>query len=261
MGCAEALKLLFGSGRANLRVSFEPHLDFMDADKLAFLTTLVQYPEETAAAEYKSGIAFNPTSEFGAKLIKHVLGQANAGGGYVIIGFKEEPSGKLIPDPEMNVSVSGSYETTRLSQSVDSYLGSGQRIELQVHKVEANTNVYPVISVQGFGDSPLFCGRDFKGSDGRLILKEGAIYIRDVAARTVIIAGPNQFKKLLQVAVGRQQAEVLNHLRSLLGEMGLSLSSGATSSPNAESETQFQEWSRGERAEALREMAKTRNRK
>src|SRR6266404_5303522 len=105
---------------------------YMDAEKLAFLTTLVQYPEETATAEYKSGIAFDSADDFGAKLIKHIIGQANAGGGYVIVGFREETSGKLKPDPGMDAYVSRSYETTRLSQSVDKYLASGQRIELQV---------------------------------------------------------------------------------------------------------------------------------
>jgi len=35
----------------------------MDVEKLAFLTTLVQYPEETATAEYKSGIAFDATDD------------------------------------------------------------------------------------------------------------------------------------------------------------------------------------------------------
>jgi len=233
----------------------------MDADRFAFLTTLVQYPEETATAEYKSGIAFDPTTEFGAKLIKHIIGQANAGGGYIIIGFREEATGQLAPDPAMNASVSGSYETTRLSQSVDSYLASGQRIELQVHKIEANAIAYPIISVQGFVESPVFCGRDFKGRDGKLILKEGAIYIRDFAAKTVIIAGPNEFKTLLQVAVQRRQAEVLTQFRNLLAEMGLSLPAGMVSSVDATSDKWFQEWSQGQRAEALREMVRTRKQK
>jgi predicted HTH transcriptional regulator len=228
----------------------------MDSDSLAFLTTLVSYPEETATAEYKSGIAFDPTNEFGAKLIKHIIAQANAGGGYLIIGFKEEAAGKLIPNPGMDASVSRSYETTRLSQSVDRYLAPGQRIELQVHKIDAHSATYPVISVQSFDDSPLFCGRDFKGQDGKLILKEGAIYIRDVAAKTVIIAGPEQFKSLLKIAVERRQAEVLDHFRSLLSEMGLSLPSGATSPTSVMQEAEFQKWFSEQRDSALREMGK-----
>jgi predicted HTH transcriptional regulator len=228
----------------------------MDAEKHEFLTTLLRYPEETATAEYKSGIAFNPSDDFGAKLIKHILGMANAGGGYIIVGFKEDATKKLVSDPGMNSSVSGSYETTRLSQCVDKYLASGQRIELQIHKIEQNSVVYPIISVQGFEDNPLFCGRDFKGADGKPILKEGAIYIRDVAAKTVIIAGPDQFRLLLKVAVARRQSEVLNSMRSLLGEMGLSPSSGVASPPIETGETRFQEWFREQRGAALQEMAK-----
>jgi hypothetical protein len=230
----------------------------MDSEKQAFLKTLVQYPEETATAEYKSGIAFDPNNDFGAKLVKHVLGQANAGGGYVIIGFKEEPDGTLKSDPGMDAVISSSYETTRLSQCVDKYLAPGQRIELQVHKIEANSIIYPVISVQGFDDSPLFCGRSFKGRDEKEILKEGAIYIRDVAAKTVIIAGPDQFKSLLKVAVARRQSEVLSHFRSLLTEMGLSLPSGVASPPNALAETKFEEWLQEQRSAALQDLARTR---
>lgn len=230
----------------------------MDAEKLTFLNTLVEYPEETATAEYKSGIAFNSQDDFGAKVVKHILGQANAGGGYIIIGFKEGKSGKLAPDPAMDEAVSRSYETTRLSQAVDKHLASGQRIKLQVHKIELQSIVFPVISVQGFDDSPLFCGRDFKGSDGKLILKEGAIYIRDVAAKTVIIAGPDQFRTLLRLAVERRQSEVLNHFRSLLAEMGLSLPTGVASPSDATAEARFQEWLEEERAAASRGIAKTR---
>jgi hypothetical protein len=237
------------------------NLMHMDSEKLAFLTTLVEYPEETATAEYKSGLVFDPTDDFGAKLMKHILGMANAGGGYVIIGFREEKSGKLTSDPSMDISVSGSYETTRLSQSVDRYLASGQRIQLQVHKIEANSITYPVISIQSFDDSPLFCGRDFNGRDAKPILKEGAIYIRDIAAKTVIVAGPDQFKGLLKVAVGRRQSEVLRQLRSLLIEMGLSVPSGSSVPPDAAAEAKFEQWSQLQRAAALQEMTRIGNQK
>jgi hypothetical protein len=102
----------------------------VDSEKLKFVTSLVEYPEETALAEYKRAIAFESKSEFGAKLIKHVLGHANTGGGYIVIGFQEDVHGKLIPDDSLTEEISRSYETTRLSQSVDSALAPGQRIEL-----------------------------------------------------------------------------------------------------------------------------------
>src|ERR1700722_16893960 len=139
----------------------------MDAEKLAYLKTLVQFPEETSTAEYKSGVAFEPKNEFGAKLIKHILGQANAGGGYIVLGLREGTSGKLEPDLTTDPTVSKSYETTKLSQCVDKYLADGQRIEPVVHKAEVNAITFPVISIQGFSDIPFFCSRDFNGSDGK----------------------------------------------------------------------------------------------
>jgi predicted HTH transcriptional regulator len=86
----------------------------MDAEKQKFLITLLEYPEETTLAEYKSALAFDSKTEFGAKLIKHILGMANTGGGYIIIGFQEAKSGKLLQDTNLTDVVSGSYETTRL---------------------------------------------------------------------------------------------------------------------------------------------------
>jgi len=123
----------------------------------------------------------------------------------------------LTADVALDQGIARSYETTRLCQSVDSFLSAGQRIELQVHKVELNGKVYPIISIQGFKEGPLFCGRDFTGKDGKLILKEGAVYIRDSAARTVVMAGPQQFTALLKLAVERRQAEIVQQVRVLVG--------------------------------------------
>ena len=160
----------------------------MDAEKLRFVTSFIEYPEETALTEYKSAVCFELRSDFGAKLVKHIFGQANVGGGYIVIGFQEDANGKLRPDPALIEEVSRSYETTRLSQSVDAILGGGQRIELLVHKISFNGKVYPVISVQGFKTSPYFCGRDYVAADGTTILKQGAVYVRDEVAKTVVIS-------------------------------------------------------------------------
>ena len=226
----------------------------MDESKSKFLKSLVEYPEETAQAEYKGAIAFDSKSDFEAKLVKHILGQSNAGGGYIIVGFREDGHGGLTPDPALDESVARSYETTRLCQSVDSYVSSGQRIELQVHKVEFQQKMYPIVSVQGFKESPLFCCKDFAGKDGKLILKEGAIYIRDAAAKTVSIAGAQQFSVLLKLAVERRQAETLQQVRALLDG---SLSPTALTLDDAqEQEKKAGAWFEAENAVALSEMKK-----
>ena len=219
------------------------------AERLKFLRSLVEYPEETADTEYKSAVLFDPKSEFGAKLVKHILGQANAGGGYLVIGCREDEHGKLQRDPALNEEIAKSYETTRLCQSVDAFLVRGQRVELQVHKIDLEERVYPVISVQGFKDTPFFCGKEFLASDGRSILKEGVIYIRDQAAKTVIAAGPDQWNKLLKVAIEQRQQEILGQMRVLLEQMGLSVPS-STVAPQKLAAARVLKWVEKEKREA-----------
>jgi hypothetical protein len=224
-----AVRFLFPLDEALRTPSRQPLSDgpVMDLEKQKFILTLLEYPEETAVTEYKSAIAFDSKSDFGAKLIKHILGQANTGGGYIVIGFQEGTNGKLLADTALNEEVARSYETTRLSQSVDSFLSPGQRAELQVHKVDYGGRTHPVISVQGFKGSPYFCGRDFVGTGTKPILREGAIYVRDVAAKTVLVAGPEHWNLIIKTAVSQRQTELLEHLRSLLGQLGISIPSAA----------------------------------
>jgi hypothetical protein len=212
----------------------------MDAEKLRFVTTFIEYPEETALTEYKSAVGFESRSDFGAKLVKHILGQANVGGGYIVIGFQEDANGKLRPDSALTEEVSRSYETTRLSQSVDAVLGGGQRIELLVHKISLNGKVYPVISIQGFKASPYFCGRDYVGTNGTPILKQGAVYVRDAAAKTVVIAGPDRWNSILKHAVAVRHEDFLERLRSMLGQLGIEIPTPG-SFPSKETQEQ-QRW-------------------
>jgi predicted HTH transcriptional regulator len=131
----------------------------MDEAKSKFLKALIEYPEETAEAEYKSAMTFDSKSEFGTKLVKHILGQSNAGGGDIIIGFREDDHGGLIPDPALDESVARSYETTRLRQSVDSYIGGGQRSELQVHKIEFDQRCIRLSRFKASGRARYFATR------------------------------------------------------------------------------------------------------
>ena len=226
----------------------------MDAAKSEFLLSLVEYPEETAQAEYKSAIAFDSRSDFGTKLVKHILGQCNAGGGYIVVGFREDAQGKLAPDQTLDENVSRSYETTRLCQSVDSYVSEGQRVQLQVHKVDFRGKTYPIISVQGWKENPLFCCKEVLGQDGKPILRQGAIYIRDAAAKTVAVAGAEQFGVLLGLAVERRKLEIVQQVRALLdGSLNPVVSARNTSREEAAA----REWFESENRAAVSEMEKS----
>ena len=56
---------------------------------------LTSPPGERRDVEYKASVRFAPDSEFGLKLVKHILGMANIGGGWIVIGHED---GSLRPD-------------------------------------------------------------------------------------------------------------------------------------------------------------------
>jgi hypothetical protein len=59
-----------------------------------------------------------PNLRIDTKLIRHILGMANAGGGYLIIGFPEGANGVPQPDPNIAGDVIASYDPTSFSQIV-----------------------------------------------------------------------------------------------------------------------------------------------
>ncbi len=85
------------------------------------------------------------------------------------------------------------------------------------HKIQHAGKSYPIISVEGFTDSPFFCGKEYVDSNSKPILREGAVYVRDPAAKTVLIAGPKHWDVILKRAVSHRQTELVDQLRSLLG--------------------------------------------
>lgn len=176
-----------------------------------FYQDLLEQPGEYREVDYKAAIALDANADFDAKFVKHILGMANAGGGLIVIGYKEvspksssrstRPQARLLgPDPKMSEEVAGSYDPTRLAQKVQYFLVKGQRVDLGVKQVKyrekrfrsAKGRVFPIIEVSPCGSIPLICRRDHKNHDGKRILQAGAIYLRTGGAQTICVATLHQ---------------------------------------------------------------------
>jgi len=184
--------------------------------KLKILTEILKYPGESSIVDYKAAIPFKEGDEFSHKLVKHILGMANAGGGYIVIGFKEDVSRIPRPDPSLSTEIVRSYEITRISQFVNKFTKGDEKVKLHIHKIPYQGKTYPIIEIEGFKEYPLFCGRST--NDG--ILKEGALYFRDSSARTVKVAGSSELKQLIDVCIRRRQSDLINQLRALFEKLG-----------------------------------------
>ena len=179
--------------------------------KFKILVEILKYPGESSIVDYKAAILFQEGNEFSHKLVKHILGMANAGGGYIVIGFKEDAARIPQPDPDLSEEIVGSYEITRISQFVSKFTEGDEKVKLHIHKVTYQGKTYPIIEIEGFKECPFFCGRST--NDG--ILKKGDLYFRDSFARTVKIAGSSEFKQLIDVCVRRRQSDRISQIRAL----------------------------------------------
>jgi len=63
-----------------------------------YIRDRLEYPAESKDTDYKSAIEFKEKNDFSAKLVKHILGFANSGGGLLIIGYNESEDGSFIAE-------------------------------------------------------------------------------------------------------------------------------------------------------------------
>ena len=182
-----------------------------------YLLALLQTPVESDKTDYKAAVTFREGEDFSLKLVKHILGFANSGGGHIIVGYKEEAlDGTLKVDPSLTDDVIGSYEVTRLSSYVNSILGSQDRIDLTISKIDHEHKKFPIIYVSPFKKRPYFCKKDISLSNGTNVLEEGAIYIRVPGAQTVKVAGAGDWDRLITQCVESDYETFLKRAREVL---------------------------------------------
>lgn len=185
---------------------------------LSIRQAFLKHPTESAEVDFKDGIALTPKSRFCHKLVKHILGMANAGGGYIVIGFRENAEGVPEALPQLDKDVLSSYDVSDLAQIVEAHIFGSEKIYLKVHKdPHPDTGViYPIIEISPFIKRPFFCFRTT--SDNELL--QGALYIRVASARTIVVASPDEWDKLIDQCVRAHHDELLLRFKSLIGEMG-----------------------------------------
>lgn len=167
----------------------------------------LDYPAETKDTDYKAAVKFDEQTDFAAKLVKHILGFANSGGGYIIIGFKEKPDKRPDPDPAITEEIIASYEVTRLCQHVEKYLLGQDRIRIEVPKIASSEGVvFPIISIGRFSENPFVCTKDYTSkSTGENILESGQMYIRTEGARTLSVKAPSEWRQLIKECIKASQ--------------------------------------------------------
>lgn len=211
---------------------------------LTLRRSFLVHPGEAPEVDYKAGMEFISGDDFSLKLVKHILGMANAGGGYLVIGYPENTS-KHPEAGAMTEQILASYDVSNIALSVEKYKAGTEKIDIKVHKDKnpVNGQIYPIIEIGSFKSRPFFC----KSSAGG-ILEQNALYIRVAGARTIIVATPDEWDQLIDISVTKRQDEMLRRFAGLMHEMGFS--SGNQTLQDEESQKKTKEWIDGARADA-----------
>jgi len=190
-------------------------------DAAAFRERLLSTPGERRDIDYKSSLPFAGDDAFTLKLIRHIQGMANAGGGWLVIGYSQD-TGALIPDPSHSDATCSTYEPTQISQRVDSSVLRGQRVTLEVHyEPHPETGIrHPLIRVYGFERLPYVC-RSFKAATdtGDQILRQGAVYLRRPGAETSEISTASDWEDVIGRCVRLRRDEFLSEFTELFERM------------------------------------------
>jgi hypothetical protein len=198
-------------------------LTSQEQEAVRFRQSPLRHPSESQDVYFKSSATWDITTDFTLKLIKHVMGMANNGGGWLVIGFKENADGVLEPDPAHLESICAGYDPTPIAQQVNTMVARGQRVELDTYREpHPDTGVrYPMIHVQPFRTTPIVC-RTTRPEGDNAILKKGRVYLRRSGAATSEVSTPEDWEAIVTRAVELQRHEWLRQMGDALSRLGAS---------------------------------------
>jgi hypothetical protein len=203
--------------------------DEQELAALRQLQALVAYPRETLDVELKGWLDITGVPHQ-ADLMKAILALANHGGGYVLIGYREE-NGTWVPDEASRPATFAAYNQDRLNGLVANYAEPSFHCELH-HVAHPQTGaVHPVIRVPG-GTVPIRARRDGAGH-----VRVNSYYIRRPGPSSDTPSTGREWDGLIGRCIRVQREQLLDDLRRILEGRGL-----AATLPEPTAEERLDEW-------------------
>jgi len=175
---------------------------YSDAD----IMVLINAGEEHLDLDYKDSINLEGGKKEKVEITKDIIAMANSGGGLIIGGVRETPTGFTktgMPREEL-----AAFDSTKLNQFVNQYcdppINSTTRI------IEDGDKFYGVIIIPAFSDQPHIVTKNFSE-----VFSEGELLVR-TSNNESRRAGPYELRELLNNAVARRQGAFQKLLQSAI---------------------------------------------
>jgi hypothetical protein len=193
----------------------------MDED----LQELVRSPREDLNIELKRWM--DPADKVvQAKLAKELLALHNYGGGYLVIGFKDEHP--VVPDAEGRPADLSAFSTDSFNNIVKKFAEPSFHCMSHIVKHPETGEVYPVIVVPGGSKVPVRCKAD--APDGKSI-KLDTYYTRRPGPESAPLQTAAEWDSLLQRCLLNRKEELLASLYGLLGSERTALAGVPAAAP------------------------------
>ncbi len=185
---------------------------FNDAEALR----IVYRGLETLEIECKRSIPWEGPARF--KLMKIIAGLANAGGGYLVVGFDEKQQGDA-----RFVGVDGehlsTWDVTNVARDVNNHVEPDMDVEVARPQSRDSKLVFVVIRVPQHGDMPHICVKD-RGDHNDTILRKGALYYRNRNKETTEIGRLDDWRDLIHRLTLARKAEIQELVFDALSSSG-----------------------------------------
>jgi predicted HTH transcriptional regulator len=180
-----------------------------DADQL--IRELLAQGSESRV-DYKSARSAPSNRSAWAKLAKHVIGLSNRkDGGFLLIGVED---GTLKPVGLTDDQVT-SWDAARVNTALAPYAAPRPVVQVVRGSLDDGT-VLLALRIAAFEEQPLVCTKSVQDDGGRLILREGALYIRTEGTETREVSTEAEMRELLSRAYVRRAERLLYDVKALI---------------------------------------------
>jgi len=169
---------------------------------------------ESTRVDYKRSIPWANETKYG--IIKDVMAFANAGGGYVVVGYDEKKPTKEASRTGVQNDHLGSWETTNVNRDVNKFSKPPIDVNVINWEDESEGKKYVVLSIPCHRDLPHICVQDKHDQKGFLVLHRAAIYFRTKNKTCEEISDPTDLTALLKRCLLIRRDELLKDFEQIL---------------------------------------------
>ncbi len=172
------------------------------------LEDIIKSGRETKSIDYKAPAAWNESDKKACcELVKDILAFANSGGGFIVIGVSETPTGidhQGLSEPQL-----ASFDTSRVNRFLQNY--TDPPINCTIAKKDVDGRHYVVVEVPAFPDTPHICQKEYPGA-----LLKSCLYVRTDNNESAPITSSADFRNIVELGVRNRQDRLLESFRAIL---------------------------------------------